>query len=131
MFEIPVGFVTKGILTHSLCLRFSNMPFIVFRVHQFRDDLSGMDARIKMIRVCQGFTFTPLFTTMTGEYILVVIVDEVLVFVKEMGRHSSWLFKKNMLTKQRKHCRNIAFEKLVQYCREGVLHGSLYRLFRI
>lgn len=70
------------------------MPFIMLRVHQFGDDLSGMAARVEMVCVCQGFAFTPLFTAMAREDMLVVIVDEVLVIVNESVRHSSRLFKK-------------------------------------
>lgn len=69
------------------------MSFIMLGVHQLRDDLSGMAARVEVVRVCQRFALTPLFTTMSGENMLVVVVNEMLVIVNGMVRHSSWLFK--------------------------------------
>lgn len=53
-----------------------------------------MAARIKMIRMCKSFAFASLFSTMTGEDMLVVIVIEVLVFVNVIVRHSSCFLKK-------------------------------------
>lgn len=50
-------------------------------VHELRQDLSGMAARIEMIGMSVGFAFRSLFATVTGENVLVVIVVEVLVFV--------------------------------------------------
>ena len=77
-------------LEPSLCFGLSNIPFIVFRIHQFGEDLSGMAARIEMICVCKSLAFASLFSTVTGKDMLVVIVVEVFVFVNVVLRHSSW-----------------------------------------
>ena len=73
----------------NLRLGLSNIPFVVLGVHQFGQDLSGMAARIEVICVCQCLAFASLFATVPGEYMLVVIVVEVLVLVNVVVRHSS------------------------------------------
>lgn len=78
------------IFTYSLCFGLSNIPFVVFRIHQFSEDLSGMAARIEMVCVCKSLAFASLFSTVTGKNMLVVIVVEVFVFVNVVVRHSSW-----------------------------------------
>ena len=74
----------------SLCFGFSFITMLVLMVpfvlgiHQFSHDLSRMAARVKVICVSKGFPFTPLFTAVPGENMLVVIVVEMLVFVNDV-----------------------------------------------
>lgn len=64
-------------------------PFVVFSIHQFGEDLSGMAARVEVISMRDGFAFAPLLTAVCSEDVLVVIVVEVLVLVEICLGHSS------------------------------------------
>lgn len=76
-------------------------------IHQLGEDLSGMAARVKVIGMCDGFAFAPLFSTVRGENVLVIRVVEVLVLVEVRLRHSSrdWILRarrKQVAVRQRK-----------------------------
>lgn len=66
-----------------------DLALVVLRIHEFRYDLSGMAARIIVVRVLGRFPFASLLPSVPGEYVLVVVVVEVLVFVKVLLGHSS------------------------------------------
>lgn len=83
-------------LTHRLRLGLvGGLPFVVLRVHQLGEYLSGMAARIEVIGVRDGLAFAPLLTAVTGEDVLVVVVVEVLVLVAVRLGHSSrdWILR--------------------------------------
>lgn len=73
---------TEKSLGNQKCLCFLLpwlFPFVVGRIYKLGDDLSGMATRIE-VSVSFGFPLRSLFATVTGEDVLVVVV-EVLVFV--------------------------------------------------
>lgn len=75
--------------TYSLCFGLSSIPFVVLRIHQFSEYLSGMAAGIEMISMRKSLAFASLFSTVSGKNMLVVIVVEVFVFINVVVRHSS------------------------------------------
>ena len=92
-----------------------------------------MAARIEVICVCQCLAFASLFATVPGEYMLVVIVVEVLVLVNVVVRHSSSEnFRKVRLEKNnsRRHRREkiLSLVCLVETGLNEAPRGSLYRL---
>lgn len=58
-------------------------------VHHLGENLSGMAARVEVIRVRDSLAFAPLFTAVRGEDMLVVVVVEVFVLVDVCLGHSS------------------------------------------
>lgn len=60
---------------------------IVLCVDEFRDDLSGMAGRVKMVGVLVHFLLGALLSSVSSENVLVVIEVVVIVFVKESFGH--------------------------------------------
>jgi len=76
--------------SNLLCLALARrLPFVVLGVHQLGEKLSGMAARVEVIRVRDSLAFAPLLTAVRGEDVLVVVVVEVLVLVDVCLGHSS------------------------------------------
>lgn len=67
-------------------------PLVVFGVYKFSKNLSGMAARIEVVRVVGNFSFASLLTTVSREYMFVVIVVKVLVLVEVLLGHCSIYF---------------------------------------
>ena len=81
--------ISRRKCTYSLCFGLSSIPFVVLRIHQFSEYLSGMAAGIEMISMRKSLAFATLFSTMSGKNMLIVIVVEMFVFVNVVVRHSS------------------------------------------
>lgn len=72
-----------------LLLALARLAFIVLGIHQLGENLPGMAARVKVIRVRIDLAFAPLLTAMCSKDVLVVIVVEMLVLVDVRLGHSS------------------------------------------
>lgn len=130
---------------YSLCFAFCfitmlglMVPFVL-GIHQFSQDLSRMAARVKVICVSKGFPFTPLFTAVPGEDMLVVIVVEMLVFVNVvLIRHRFRVVKLvHEVIQYNLRIHSLANETvylvafLFRYCSDAPGCSSLYSLIEI
>lgn len=61
--------------------------FVILRVDEFGDDLSGVAGGVEMVGVLIHFLLGALFSSVPGENVLVVIEVVIVVFVKETFGH--------------------------------------------
>lgn len=75
-------------------------------VHQLGENLSGMAARVEVIRVRNGLAFAPLLAAVSSKDMFVVVVVEVLVLVNVRLGHSSRDFELSGTFTERKSRRD-------------------------
>lgn len=74
-------FTRRGQIIRKFILLF--VFLVVFGVHEFGDDLSGMAGRVEMVCVYAGLLLGALLAAVTGEDVFVVFEVVVVIFVEE------------------------------------------------